>query len=138
MTDQVVALTNIGAVVDFTDGNLSVYHSAPVHDGNERVFIANQYALWAGNTNMENKLVFAGQGNDVTPIFNRVDQAVANIFKLQSYILLGYYSEDVSMDGRVIFAGQNNDVTPIFNNTDGYPGNIFKLQSYVLPEQLAQ
>ena len=101
------------------------------------MLIGSQYALWAGNTLSNDKLVYAGQNSDVVTIFNKVDQAAGNVFKLQSYILLGYSLEDVTMDGRTIYAGQDSDVILIFNNIDAYPANIFKLQNYFLPEQLA-
>ncbi|MEM7534519.1 MAG: hypothetical protein AAF639_20220, partial [Chloroflexota bacterium] len=81
-------------------------------------------------------VIFAGQDNDKDPIFNAVDQAPANIFKSQSFILNGYFLQDVNMSGEAIFAGQNNDVDPIFNNVDGHPRNVFKSQSFVIPEQM--
>ena len=138
MTANPIALDNSGVLVDFTGSNLDLFDTAPIHDGNERVLIGGKLALWAGNTNADNKIVFAGQDNDKDPIFNEIDQAPGNIFNLQTYIYPGYFPGDVNMDGRSIFAGQENDVDPIFNNVDGYPANIFKLQTYVIPEQLAE
>jgi len=137
MTAVSVALDNSGVVVDFTSPSLDVFNTAPVHDGNERADVNGVKALWAGNTNVDDSVVYAGQDNDKDPIFNDIDQAVGNIFNLQTYILSGYLDTDVNMDGESIYAGQDNDVDPIFNNVDGYPANIFKLQTYVIPEQLA-
>jgi hypothetical protein len=136
MTASPIELDNSGVVVDFTSAALDVFNTAPIHDGIERADINGVKALWAGNTTADDKVVFAGQSNDKDPIFNEIDQAPANFFSLQTFILSGYQQGDVNMDGRSIFAGQNNDVDPIFNNVDGYPANFFKLQTYVLPQQL--
>ena len=138
MTASSIALDDSGIVVDFSSPSLDVFNTAPVHDGRERADINGVKALWAGNTNVDDKVVYAGQDNDKDPIFNDIDQAPGNIFNLQTYILSGYLDTDVNMDGESIYAGQDNDVDPIFNNVDGYPANIFKLQTYVIPEQLAK
>jgi hypothetical protein len=136
MTASPVVLDTTGLTVDFSSPVLDVYNNSAVHEGNERADYNGMKALWAGNTAADDKVVFAGQGNDKDPIFNEVDQAAGNFFNLQTYILLGYQQGDVNLDGRSIFAGQDNDVDPIFNNVDGYPANFFKLQTYVLPQQL--
>jgi hypothetical protein len=138
MTAEPIVLNSSGVVVDFTSSALDVYNTAAIYDGIERVDVNGVMALWAGNTSVDNKIVFAGQENDKDIIFNEIDQAPGNLFKLQTFILPGYHEGDVNMDARSIFAGQENDVDPIFNNVDGYPANIFKLQTYVIPEQLAE
>jgi hypothetical protein len=136
MTASPVDLSSSGVVVDFTSPALDVFNTAPIHDGIERADYNGVKALWAGNTSVDNKVVFAGQDNDKDPIFDGVDQAVGNAFNLQTFILSGYLTEDVNLDVEGIFAGQENDVDIIFNNIDGYPANFFKLQTYVIPEQL--
>jgi hypothetical protein len=138
MTANSIALTANGTLVDFTNTNLDLWNNTPNYDGVEQITLNGKYALWAGNTNANQAVVFAGQNNDKDPIFNEVDQAPGNILRLQTFVLPGYWLGDVNMDGNSIFAGQNNDVDPIFNNVDGHPVNILRLQTFNILEQLAE
>mgnify|MGYP000568353068 CR=1 FL=1 len=138
MTASDIALTTDGTVVDFTNTAADLWENTPAYDGLEQIIMGGQFALWAGNTNVNQTVIFAGQSNDEDPIFNEIDQAAGNIFGLQTYILPGYHPGDVNMDGNSIFAGQNNDVDAIFNNVDGHPRNLLRLQTFVIPEQLAE
>jgi hypothetical protein len=137
MTASAIPLTAVGTVVDFTDLNTPLWNNTANFDGVEQITVDGAYALWAGNTSVDRKVVFAGQDNDKDPIFNEIDQAEANILNLQTFIFPGYHPGDVNLNGDSIYAGQNNDVDPIFNNVDGHPVNILKLQTFVIPEQLA-
>jgi len=137
MTASAIALTSGGTMVDFTDLNTPLWENAPNFDGFEQATVNGQFALWAGNTSVDNKTVFAGQQNDKDPIFNEIDQAPANILSLQTFILPGYNSGDVNLNGDSIYAGQDNDVDPIFNIVDSHPLNILRLQTFVVLEQLA-
>jgi len=137
MTADPVALTASTTTVDFTNTNLDLWENLPAFDGLEQVTVNGQYALWAGNTNANTNIIFAGQNNDKDPIFDEINLAPGNIFDLQTYIRTGYNLGDVDMNGSSIFAGQNNDVDYIFNNIDGHPRNGLKLQTFIIPEQLA-
>jgi hypothetical protein len=138
MTANPIMLTATGTIVDFTDINLSLWENLVTYDGLEQAIIDNAYALWAGNTNADENIIYAGQSNDKDPVFNEINSAPGNFFGLQTYIFPGYNLGDVDMNANTVFAGQNNDIDPIFNNMDGYPANIFNLQTYVIPEQLAK
>jgi hypothetical protein len=137
MTGMAITMTEAGTTVDFTDPNIDLWENASAFDGIEQILVNGQYALWAGNTNANQSVVFAGQNNDETPIFNEVNGATGNIFRSQTFVLPGYLFGDVNMDSNSIFAGQNNDVNPIFDNVNGHPVNIFTSQTFVIPEQLA-
>ncbi len=138
MTANTITLTATGVVVNFMDTNLDLWNSQSMYDNREQKVIDGQYALWSGNTLSDDRVVFAGQFNDKDPVFNQVDSAPGNFFKIQTYILPGYNLTDANLDGDTIFAGQNNDVDPIFNNVDGHPANFFKIQTFIIVEQLAQ
>jgi hypothetical protein len=137
MTANPVALTPAGTTVDFTNTNTDFWENLSAFDGFEQVTVNDEYALWAGNTNTNTNVIFAGQNNDKNPIFDEVNLNPGNMFSLQTFILAGYNLGDVNMDGSTIFAGQNNDVDFIFNNIDGHPINGLKLQTFIIPEQLA-
>lgn len=138
MTKTAIPLSVTGTVVDFTDPATDLWEQSPAFDGKEQKAINGTFALWAGNANTNGSVIFAGQNNDVDPIFNEIDQAPGNALKLQTYIYSGYHFGDVNVGGSSIFAGQNNDVDPIFNNVDGHPNNILKIQTFIIPEQLAK
>ncbi|MTB53976.1 Ig-like domain-containing protein [Lewinella sp. W8] len=138
MTADPFQLMAEGTLVDFTDTSLDLWNNFPVLDGVEQITVDGKYALWAGNTNLNNSVIFAGQQNDKNPIFNEVDQAPGNVFRFQTFVLPGYFLGDVNMDGNSIFAGQNNDVDPIFNNVDGHPRNTARFQTFVILEQLPE
>jgi uncharacterized repeat protein (TIGR01451 family) len=138
MTADPIAMSPTATVVDFVDLATELWENQSGFDGFEQITINGQYALWAGNTNANSSVVYAGQDNDKDPIFNAIDQDPGNIFRLQTFVLPGYHLGDVNLDGDCIFAGQNNDVDPIFNNVDGHPRSFLRLQTFVIPEQLAQ
>ena len=143
MTAASITMTEAGTVVDFTDTNLDLFNRPPTSpvfsfDGLEQVTVNGQYALWGGNANVNNSVIFAGQSNDISAIFNEVDGAPANIFRSQAFIFAGYNEGDVNMDGNTIFAGQNNDINPVFENIDGHPLNILGSQAFIIREQLAE
>ncbi|WP_173021620.1 hypothetical protein, partial [Lewinella sp. W8] len=138
MTANSFPLTSEGTEVDFTDTSLELWTNQPNYDGIEQATIGGAYALWAGNTNADDRVVFAGQVNDKDIPFNEVDNAPGNILRFQTYVYGGYHLGDVNLDGDAIFAGQNNDVDHIFNNVDGFPVNILRFQTYVMLEQLAK
>ena len=138
MTADPIMLTATGTTVDFTDTNLDLWENTAAYDGLEQTIVDNAYALWAGNTNADESIIYAGQANDKDPVFNEINSAPGNPFDLQTYIFTGYNLGDVDMSANSIYAGQNNDVDPVFNNIDGYTANIFQLQTYVIPEQLAK
>jgi uncharacterized repeat protein (TIGR01451 family) len=142
MTAATVTMTEMGTLVDFTDTNLDLYNTPPTSpisnlDGLEQVTVNGQYALWGGNANVNNSVIFAGQQNDIATIFNEVDGAAGNIFRSQAFIFAGYNEGDINMDGNTIFAGQNNDINPVFENVDGHPRNILRSQAFIIREQLA-
>ncbi|HLP96314.1 MAG TPA: cadherin-like domain-containing protein [Saprospiraceae bacterium] len=138
MTANAVALSGEGTSIDFIHTGINLWDDGTNLNGLEQKTINGKFALWAGNVNKNNSVVFAGQNNDKDPIFNQVDQAPGNVFRSQTYIYNGYHLGDVNLDGSAIFAGQRNDVDPIFNNVDSHPKNVLKSQTYIIRQQLAQ
>ncbi len=164
MTASAIALSATGTTVDFTLPTTDLWHvtSGFSFDGYEAFGIdtdiagatAGSYgpstapadndilALWAGNSNHEEgvnvaqSVVFAGQNNDVTPVFNIVDGAPENFFGLPTFVYNAYSEGDINLNGSTVFGGQNNDVDIIFNNIDQHPRNIFRIPTFVIQEQL--
>ncbi|MBK8192338.1 MAG: tandem-95 repeat protein [Lewinellaceae bacterium] len=107
MTEQEIALTNVGTVLDFTNLATALWNDNPNLNGYEQNTLYGKFALWPCNVNADTATVFAGQFNDKDPIFNEVDSAPGNsLLHSQSYNFFGYHQGDVNLDGRAIFAGQ--------------------------------
>jgi len=139
MTAASVAMTNAGTTVDFTNLATPLWDDGTNLNGYEQATVAGAFALWAGNTNVDKSVVFAGQDNDKNTIFNQIDQAPGNsVLHSQLYVYNGYFTGDVNMDGSAIYAGQKNDVDFIFNNVDSHPRNVLRSQTYVIRQQLAE
>ncbi len=76
--------------------------------------VANQFAMWAGDTD----------GNGIIEYLNVTDDRAAIFTKLEAtndktYIKQGYYMEDVNLDGRIQYSGAGNDRALILLNLGG-------------------
>jgi hypothetical protein len=99
--------------------------------------MGTKWALWAGNTNGDNKIVYQGSGNDPTPIGNMVINAPLNLDDELTYDdVYGYFAEDVNLDGYVIYQGANNDPTPIGNAVINHPLNTDDELTFEIVQQL--
>ena len=138
MTENAIPLSSITTLVDFTDPSIALYDTAPVNDGLEQFQIpgSSLQALWAGNVGADSSVVFTGQDNDTTPLFNEITQAPANGGNSEVFVHQGYHQSDANMSGAGIFAGQNNDTDLIFNNITQHPANGGGAVIFVIVEQL--
>ncbi|MFN3851964.1 MAG: beta strand repeat-containing protein, partial [Spirosomataceae bacterium] len=119
MTSTTIPMTATGTTVDFTSMTASqLYNSAAQYDGYEQVDVSGKMALWAGNTNADNKVKYVGVGNDQVPVFNQVMNYPSNTTQQYNYDFVTpvYLSGDVNMDSKVKYRGPNNDPTFIFFN----------------------
>jgi hypothetical protein len=132
------------STIDFTtSGPHSFDFSAGtnIHGTNAMRDMGTNWALWAGNTNgnasgFGYKVIYQGSNNDVGPIGNVVSSDPGNTNNLFTYIVNGYYDEDVNMDGKVIYQGESNDVGPVGNSVSQHPGNTNNLFTYEVVQQL--
>ncbi|MCB0706267.1 MAG: hypothetical protein KDC34_13195 [Saprospiraceae bacterium] len=138
MTAQAILMDSLGTNIDFTDPNLDLWEDFPNYDGFEQAVIGSRMALWAGNTNSNDGVVYAGQSNDKDPIYNEVIFAPGNLLMLETYQYFGYHLGDVALDSKSILAGQGNDVDHIFNNVDGFGPNFLRLQTFIMRQQLPE
>ena len=157
MTATAISLSATGTLVDFADVATPLWDQpvGPNYDGVEQFELFDAggaptglQALWAGDVHRydaatampsESSAVnFAGENNDVDPVFNEVDGAPGNaFFRSKAYIYVGYHSGDVNMNGETIFAGENNDVDLIYNNVDQHPLNaFFHNKNFLILEQV--
>lgn len=116
--------------IDFTDINTPTWgNHACVDMGNDK------QALWAGNSQTDDKIIFQGTDNETTIMFFSVLQDTNNNNLNLNYITSGYYEGDIDMNGQCIFSGINNDPNIVFFNVLSFPDNQ-GLPNFIIQEQL--
>ncbi len=103
MTNEAFNLTSITTFVDFSSPSVPLYGVNPCSDNGVL------RALWLGNVNRDNKIIYQGAANDKDIIFFKVLQAPGNLDFSLNFMFKGYLQTDVNLDGETIFAGPNND-----------------------------
>ena len=131
MSKQPIELVgNKNRALDFTNMNTFTY-------GEEAQSLkGNVQAMWAGNTDDLDQVIFQGSNNDVNSIFFRVLTDADNLNSQINFVELGYYVEDVNLDGQTIYQGTNNDPNFIFFNVLVHPDNTNSGINFVIDEQL--
>ena len=133
MTNTAIPLSQSNSLVDFSSGNQETYGT------NGQTTIGNTpglFALWAGNTNADNRIKFSGDNNDTDTIKDGILLAPGNIFSSITYEYTGYLDIDINLDGRGKFSGSDNDADSIKDIILSHPGNIFSSITYSIEEQV--
>ncbi|EIJ34139.1 hypothetical protein [Thiothrix nivea] len=78
--------------------------------------------LWAGNANIDKRVIANGQNADTTLILGTV-LPLENLSSSTNYRLPGYLTTDTNMDGVTIFAGPYNDVNLLLGDVLMHPNN---------------
>lgn len=122
---------NENMTIDFSDANFDTWGE------NARVLMSNGvYALWGGNSIMDNQIIFQGVNNDVNASFFTVLQAPSNTNNSPIFIEHGYHEGDIDMDGKCIFQGVENEPNFVFFNVLSFPTNINTITNVIINEQL--
>ncbi len=120
MAANPIQLTSSGKSLDFSTVSLFGTNAAASQSGVN--------AMWVGDVNYDESILYEGSGNDVTEILNIVLAAPGNTFLggSQGFNYSGVYSmSDINMDGDVKYEGTDNDVTEILNVILSHPSNTF-------------
>ncbi len=137
MTARPVALSPTGLVVDFRTPSTPVYKKTTSVIHQAQVDVLQGQALWAGNTQRDNQVIYQGMSNDLNVILIQIANALGNPSQVPYYILSGYNTGDIDLNGKVIFQSSNNDVEYIYQNVvKNHPGNTLKDKFFVIQEQL--
>ena len=118
MTAGAVAMTATGTLVDFTTMTAAQTYNLPGYDGFEQVDVNGKMALWAGNSNADNKVKYVGVDNDQIPVFSQAVNYVTNTTQQYNFDFATpvYLGGDINMDAKVKYRGPNNDASFIFFN----------------------
>ena len=130
MSDDPLILSKTPMAIDFTSTFTKTYGQ------NAQALLTNgKRAMWAGNTNLFNNLIFQGINNDANDVFFAVLTA-PNGSEQANYIYSGYHTEDVDMNGQIIYQGTSNETNTIFFNVLTHPNNSNLFLNYIIQEQL--
>ena len=105
-------------VIDLTSGGTATYGT------NARRNVAGTMTLWAGNSNSNGEVKYAGSGNDRDVVLSAIGGSVA------TNTVAGYRAEDCNLDGLVKYAGSVNDRDVILQSIGG------SVSTSVVTEQL--
>ena len=90
-------------------------------------------AMWSGDLNQDNKVIFQGPGNDIFSLFLAVITDPANTNFISNFVSRTYSAADYNLDGKVIFQGPNNErSTLLFNTILVHPDNDAYLSNFIL------
>jgi hypothetical protein len=133
-----IALSSVPSVVDFCNGSTPAFNLDDTKAINKPFIVVDQgFALWAGNTLFDKKVIYRGNSNDTNPIYQAILTDMGNIFGSASYKLKAYNTGDVNMDGETIFQGSGNDPQFIYQNIIvNHPGNVLQQEFFTIGEQL--
>ncbi len=113
--------------VDFT------YNFTPVQGNYPSIDMEGTKAMWAGDINVDNRVIYQGPQNDVFFMFLHIIIDDKNTNYLTNYISSGYTDNDFNMDGTVIFQGPNNDKSVLlFNTTLKHPDNHGNFSNFII------
>ena len=101
-----------------------------------KVFPNEVRALWAGNVDFNERIIFQGALVDPVAIFNDVMSHPQNNDYLANFILTGYTRGDVNMDGKAVFQGSPNDTDIIFFNSISHPDNPSFNANFIINQQV--
>ncbi len=132
-----VSRTEVAKTIDFRKVVTSTFVLSLSTINQSQVNVEQGKAMWAGNAQSDNSVIYQGTLNDVNVIYQQVINAPNNLFVIPAYKLRGYYAGDINMNGEVIFQGTGNDVEYIYQNIiNNHPGNTLKLNYFKSREQL--
>lgn len=99
---------------DFTTGTGQAYTDPAITSNANMRLMGSVYCLWNGDTNQNGQVLYAGSGNDSSPILSKVG-GTSNATNPSA----GYFKEDVDLNGSVLYAGSGNDRSKILSAVGG-------------------
>ncbi len=120
------------STVDFTSPSTATYGgpTAQVELPNGRK------ALWAGNANGDDKIIFQGNDTDNNEGFFAILTAPGNVNTQINYILESYHAADADMNCQLIYQGVNNEPNLNFFNVVTHPENFNAAPNFIIQQKL--
>ncbi|WP_047547163.1 hypothetical protein [Psychroserpens sp. Hel_I_66] len=118
---------NTASTVDFTTSGFSTFGS------NALVILdSGSKALWAGDANADDSIVFSGSNNDVNAIKDYILADPSNILNFITYVSAGYLMYDIDLNSATIFSGSPSDSNVIKDNILNHPANLTSLPTFTI------
>ncbi len=138
MSNAPIALSSTTTFTDFSDATNQVTYGdhAQTTAGTPDGIVG----MWAGDVNVDEKVIFLNTGAESVDI----KQLVLDVSAVESpfgasvfYKPQGYYDEDIDMDGQVIFLNAGNELIYLKDNVLAHPNNqIFNSVFFTITGQL--
>ena len=109
--------------VDFTDNTFNTFGSNA-----QALLGSGDTALWTGDTNTSNTILFSGTNNDANAIKDYILGDTSNFLNLITFSSTGYLLEDVDLDGIARFSGSFNDSNLIKDNVLNHIKKVLNLK----------
>lgn len=95
--------------------------------------MGTMFAMWSGDLNHDNKVIFQGPNNDVFSLFLAVIADPENTNFISNFVSHIYSPADYNLDGKIIFQGPSNERSILlFNTTLAHPENDTYLSNFIL------
>ena len=92
-----------------------------------------QLAMWPGDMNNDNLVIYQGPQNDLFPILLTILIDPENENHITNYVSKTYSVGDFNLDGRVIYQGPGNDRSlMLFNATLIHPNNTGFISNFII------
>nr|WP_321237169.1 hemagglutinin protein [uncultured Psychroserpens sp.] len=114
-------------IVDFTNSSFSTFGTNA-----QTILNIGNTALWSGDTNGDDEIIFSGSDNDVNAIKDYILADPSNILNFITYASSGYLNQDIDLNSAARFSGSPNDSNIIKDNILNHPGNILNLPTFTI------
>lgn len=131
MSSSALNLNATPSMVDFTTTLTKAYGEIT-----GRVQSKGVSLLWAGDANLDTRLISNGVGQDAGMIYAKILSAPLNSSFSSNFVVSGYNTTDFTLDGDTIFTGPNNDTNILVANVLVYPANTNFNANYIVKSQL--
>ena len=108
---------NEGNTVNFTDAATSTFGT------NAQAVVGTNRAMWAGDANGDNKVVYVGSGTDVNAVSAEVFANPANPANIPLIPYAGYRQADLNLSGATVYVGGGTEVNVISSTVFANPSN---------------
>jgi hypothetical protein len=131
MTASALSLMTSPTLIDFTTSTTKTYGEVSGRTQSKGVSL-----LWAGDANLDSRLISMGVGQDTGVVYAKILSAPLNTSFSSNYVVSGYNPTDFTMDGQTIFTGPNNDTNVLIANVLAYPLNTSYNANFIVRSQL--
>ncbi|WP_298898954.1 hemagglutinin protein [uncultured Psychroserpens sp.] len=114
-------------IVDFTTSSFLTFGNNA-----QTILSSGNTALWAGDVNTDDNIIFSGSNNDVNAIKDYILADPSNVLYFITYASSGYLLQDIDLNNIARFSGSPNDSNIIKDNILNHPANFLNLPTFTI------